>query len=284
MPDGSTPPGEGARATAAEVLEMIQGFAARAQLPMRLGVEVRGLRRERGLLGLDLGPEILLTRRLVVATGEVGRPFIPSLSGCFEGPASHVRDLRPAEVRPGARVGVVGCGNSGAEVAVELARLGARVFLACPRPPRRPRQVPEDGPLGELLWWLSGLPVRFLPGRAGCRERTPLVHEGLFEALAQGEIRLVPRAVGLFSGGLRLAGGELLALDRIVWATGYSRETAWLRGQVTLGPRGLPRHRGGLSPEVRGLGFLGLPCMRTRRSGFLRGFAEDADAVVRGLR
>ena len=46
----------------------------------------------------------------------------------------------------------------------------------------------------------------------------------------------------------------------------------------------MPGHDRGLSTEIPGLAFMGLPCMRSRRSGFLRGFAADANSIVGRLR
>ena len=88
--------------------------------------------------------------------------------------------------------------------------------------------------------------------------------------------------MGLAAQGVQLPEGELAPADRIVWATGFRRDLDWLAG-LGMDEHGSPAHRGGLSTLLPGLAILGLPCMRTRRSSFLRGLSGDARAVVRKL-
>ena len=281
LPDGSWPPGPGARATAAEVARAWQAFAdARSQV--RFGVTVTALRHHMDHLRLETDQGPVDARRVVVATGEYGRPHIPPLPGRFDGPIEHSSALDVSAVTPGDRVVVVGAGNSGAEVALRLLRAGARVSVSSAERIRRPPTAPSVL-LGRLRFLASGVPVARLPGRGGCRARVAVVEPFLFEAVERGDILALGRVVGLESTGVRLADGIPVAADRVVMATGFRRDTAWLHGTVTLAADGTPRHAVGRSPEIRGLGFVGIPCMRTRRSGFLRGFAADARAVVGAL-
>jgi putative flavoprotein involved in K+ transport len=134
-----------------------------------------------------------------------------------------------------------------------------------------------------LSWWLSAIPVGGLPFNGGCTHKTPPHDADLYQAVQAGQVTVVGEAMGLWEGGLVVRGGQKIACDQIVMATGFRRDTEWLTGFVTLDESGVPRHRGGISPEVPGLGFMGIPCMRTRRSGFLRGFVGDATSVVRSL-
>jgi putative flavoprotein involved in K+ transport len=282
FPDGSGPIGAGPRASAAEVLIAIEAFAARMWPSYKFGCRALSLRpcREGLLVETDAGP--VRARRVVVATGEYGCPRSIELPGRFDGPIVHSSAFSPEDVRAGERVLVVGAGNSGAEAAELAAARGASVYLAARRPiGRQPAVI--GGVQGEVLFWLSGLRVDRLPFRGGCRPRTPVINPWLYEALATRAIEMVGPALALHARAVEVPDGRRVECDRVVLATGFRRDTAWLAPEVRLAADGTPAHRGGFALGVRGVGFLGIPCMRTWRSGFLRGLAADAAAVVGGL-
>ena len=280
MPDGHIPDGDD-RATAADVHRALLDFHHRAGLDVRFNTPATALTAGQPLeVATSSGP--LTASCVVVATGEYGRPRWPVLPGVFDGPIVHSSEFCGDDVRPGERTLVVGAGNSGAETAVLVAGLGARVTLASSGPVRRPARE-KTGWLGELTYRLSALPIRHLPYRGGCMGQTPVVDPHLFDAVASGAVRVVPRVQRLVGKGVVTTDGHERPADRIVLCTGFRRDTAWLKGAIALGPDGEPSEHNGLSTELPGLGFVGIPCMRTRRSGFLRGFVDDATYVVRHL-
>ena len=284
LPDGTFPAGHGVRATAAEVLRWATDYATREAFDIRFGVTANGLREDRGVLRLVTTDGELATRRLVVATGEFGRPRIPELPGAdaFAGVAEHSRHCDPASVREGERVVLVGTGNSAVDLLPRLLARGADLVVSARTSPTRPEGLPT-GAKARVLWEASAIPVRLLPPRLRCTDTVPVVDPDLYDAIASGRVREVGETVGLETSGVRVVGGELVPADRVVWATGFRRDIAWLDGLTTDPLTSAPAHREGVSTDVRGLGFLGLPCMRTRRSGFLRGFADDAKAVLAAL-
>ena len=137
---------------------------------------------------------------------------------------------------------------------------------------------------------LSGTPAWLLPPAARCVDVLP-PDDRLQTLVTSGAARLVGEATTFAPGGLlcRLGPGaegtppRLVEVDTVVVATGFRRDLDWLGDLVPRGPDGVPIQRAGLVPSAPGLALLGLPCMRTRRSGFLRGFDGDARSVVRGL-
>ena len=280
LPDGSYPAGDGLRATAAEVLAWLDRYATRESFDVSFGVSANGLRREEGELRLVTTNGEVATRRLVVATGEYSRPVVPDLAGFFAGPADHARDVDLDAVEPDEHVLLVGTGNSAVDLLPRLLARGARVTVSVRTPmTERPDELPT-GARARLLWEASALPVRLLPPRLRCTDRVPAVDPDLYDAIASGSVGHVGEAIGLEDRGVRVAGGEVIAVDRVVWATGFRRDFSWLPG-IRIDPTtGIPEHREGISADLPGVGFLGLPCMRTRRSGFLRGFADDAAAVL----
>jgi putative flavoprotein involved in K+ transport len=106
----------------------------------------------------------------------------------------------------------------------------------------------------------------------------------IYDAANSGRITCVGAAKALTSSGVVVSEGDVVPADRVVFATGYRRDTAWLQDAVTLYENGVPKQNRGISPEISGLAFIGIPCMRTRRSGFIRGFTGDARAIVASIR
>jgi putative flavoprotein involved in K+ transport len=115
-----------------EVAAYLEDYAAKMDLPVRLGARVERLARDDGRFAVDAGSRACTADRVVVATGSYANPWTPE----------HARGLEPSIVQlhssayrnpgqvPQGAVLVVGAGNSGAEIAIELARAGRRVRLA----------------------------------------------------------------------------------------------------------------------------------------------------------
>ncbi|MFT5430544.1 MAG: putative flavoprotein involved in K+ transport [Myxococcota bacterium] len=281
LPDGTIPPGVTDRAFAGEVASGLAEFAKNLE-DLQFGVRATGLRSGRPLtVETTDGPRV--ANRVIVATGEYSRPKTPALAGRFDGVTLHSSELHRSAVAARGHVVVIGAGNSGAEVALTLATRGVSVTVSGGLGMRDPGPAPSRF-REQVQWVLSATPITGLPLNGGCREQTPLVDRDLYLAVRRGKIRVVDRAIALDRAGVRIRGGELIRCDTVVFATGFRRATAWLSPSVTCSPTGHPVAVNGLSPEVHGLGFVGIPCMRTRRSGFLRGFSDDAQAVVGALR
>lgn len=278
LPDGSHPVGPGVRASAAEVLIALEGFAGRARFDVRLGVTATALERTGRGLSVRTSAGSMLAPRVLVASGEFGRPHVPALPGSFAGRQEHSSTCDVATVARGERVVLVGSGASAVDLVPRLLARGPTLTVCARGLVRRPSGLP--GRLaGELLWRASGLPVRLLPPALRCRGSTPALDPDLFDGARDGLLRLLGGVTGLHAEGVLVEGGEPIGADRVIWATGFRRDVGWI-DSLRVDDAGVPAHDRGLSLDVRGLAFLGLPCMRTRRSGFLRGLSADATSVV----
>jgi putative flavoprotein involved in K+ transport len=281
MPNASIPEGDTGHGTAQSVAAWIQEFQRREAFEIQFGVQVESVEKVGEGFRLTTTARVVLTRRLIAATGEFGNPFVPLLPGVTPAEAVHVATFDPSSVRAGERVVIVGAGNSGVELAVQLDDLGADVTVSARTPIKRPRPLPAF--LSPLGWWLSGIPLRYQPKRGGCTDHVPVETKILWDRVADQRVRVVGETVERVATGIRTSEGDTVEAEHVVFATGYRRDNGWLDGVIERGGGGVPSHRDGLSTDVPGLGFVGIPCMRTWRSGFLRGFAQDAAAVVGGL-
>lgn len=269
LADGSTPEGPGRFATAAEVLEAVRAFAAREGFRSRMGQRVTSVRRVDGVLELDTTGGPIRTLALVAATGIAGSPHALELPGAFAGAILPAFGLHARETT--GSVLVIGAGNSGADAIDLLLERGHDVVLSSRQALRSQPPFPE-GLAGRVSWLASGVPVRFLPPALRSGEVLP-VGDRITRHVDAG-LRVVGEAVALEPGGVRCLRGpgargvpeELVAVDTVVVATGFDPDLVWLRGLT--------------GPDIVTLGIDG---QRTRRSGFLRGFDDDARHAVRRL-
>ena len=217
---------------------------------------------------------VLRARKVVAATGPFQVPAIPRLA---DGLAQQVVALHssayrgPAQLPPG-RVLVVGAGNSGAQIAAELAATHQVTLAAGTRQPNLPQRLAGR----DLFYWAT---------RTKAMEVT--VDSRLGRRLSGKEALIGTRLRDLADAGVVL-GGRLVAadgttawladrrleIDAVVWATGYRPDYSWMPPEA-VGANGWPVHQRGLTP-LRGLAALGLPWLHTRGSALLGWVGEDA--------
>jgi hypothetical protein len=204
----------------------------------------------------------------------------------------------------------VGAGNSAAEIAVDLARAGARVDLSVRTPPNIVRRdtlgvlpsqllgiamkhVPEAvlNPLTAVLRkaTVPDLSDYGLPTPAGdgftqfLRTQTvPILDHGFVDAVRARRIRVVAPVESLDADTVRLADGSTLTPDAVLAATGYRTGLEPLVGHLgVLDERGLPRVHGARTlPDLPGLYFVGIS---VELSGLLREIGREAQAVGRAV-
>ncbi|MFW6694436.1 flavin-containing monooxygenase [Streptomyces sp. MAR4 CNX-425] len=255
------------------------------------------------------GGRVLDARRVVVATGYCHTPYVPDWPGreSYRGELLHAAHYRNPAPYEGKDVLVVGAGNTGAEIAVDLADGGAkRVRLAVrtlPHLVRRPlaargaaaaralggplpartvdrlaarvsrAAVPDLGAYG-LPRPASGLYTRARAGAA------PIVDDGLIAAVRERRVVPVPAVAGLDADGVLLADGERAEPEVVIAATGWRRGLEDVVGDLdVLDDRGLPRARGWRSPEgAAGLHFVGYAAPV---SGSLREIGAEARQLAK---
>ncbi|MFF9068057.1 flavin-containing monooxygenase [Streptomyces sp. NPDC014891] len=296
----------------ADVVRYLEKYAEKHKLEIVTGVEV--FRVERA--GADwvlhaTGGRRLTGRAVVVATGYNHTPRLPEWPGReeYQGRLDHARAYRNPEPYTGQDVLVVGIGNTGAEIAADLADGGAaRVRLAVRTVPHIVKRTTAGWPAQR-----SGILVRRLPrglvdrlgalaARAGTpdlsayglprpdkgiatRQREgaiPVQDVGLIAAVRAGRVEVVA-AVEAFEGGeVILADGSRIAPDAVIAATGYRRALEPLVGHLdVLDGRGHPVVHGARCPrEAPGLYFTGFT---NPISGMFRELAIDAEKIARRI-
>ncbi|AXB41608.1 flavin-containing monooxygenase [Amycolatopsis albispora] len=267
-----------------EVVAYLRRYTETVDADLRTSTTVTAVESTSGgfLVRTTTGEEIPAAG-VVAATGSFGNPHRPELPGQdgFTGQLLHVADYRNPKSHHGERVVVVGGGNSGVQVAYELAEV-ADVTLATRAPvnflPQR-----RDG--HDLHHWLveSGfdqLPPQWLVHYLG----GPLVMDtGDYRAAIEGG-RLRRRDMFTAFDGSHVVwpDGEREHADTVLFATGYRPDLGYLEPLGTLRD-GLPPHTGGLSMTHPGLVYVGLEFQRSFASNTLRGAHRDAAHVAEAL-
>ena len=273
-----------------ETADHLEEYAKKFDLPVRLGRRVDFLRREGGGYLVSAGEERYLAENVVVATGPYHTPYIPALARLLDPSIAQLHSSayrRPDQI-PDGDVLVVGAGNSGAEIAVEIAAT-RRTYLSGRDTGNVPggvhhRRLPRHLLFPWLVgWWLLGrLTVDTGLGQKG-REFTrtrgaPLVRFGPRDLLGAG-VERVPRVEGVVDGKPRLADGRVLDAASVVWATGFRPDFHWIELPI-FGEDGYPLQHRGVVDAAPGLYFLGLPFQHTFFSATVGGVGRDARDVA----
>jgi putative flavoprotein involved in K+ transport len=205
--------------TTAEIVELIDRFAARARVRVRTGTNVTSVRpTDNGYQLTTSGGEIR-SRTVVIASGACNRPTVPGFAQAVPAEVKQLTtfDYRDPTQLPEGGVLVVGASATGVQLAAELRRSGRPVILSVGEHVRLPRTYRGR----DVLWWMDASGVwdqrydelddlrraRQLPSPqlVGTPERTTLD----LNALVAIGVELVGRCAAirdgraLFSGGLR---------------------------------------------------------------------------------
>ncbi|MCE4946977.1 ArsO family NAD(P)H-dependent flavin-containing monooxygenase [Streptomyces albulus] len=226
---------------AEHVVEYLAEYEKRYDLPVQRGVHVHAVRRDGDRLRVQTDSGSWRALAVVSATGTFSRPFLPAVRGqeVFAGRQVHTTGYRSPADFAGQRVVVVGGGNSGAQIAADLALAGVELTWVTQRPPR---------------FLADDIDGRDLFDVATARHRALQQGRGDTGGVASlGDIVAVPpvraaRDAGLMAAkpmftrlsedGIQWADGSRASVDAIIWCTGFRPALAHLAPLQLRGQRG----------------------------------------------
>ncbi|ATL28552.1 flavin-containing monooxygenase [Streptomyces formicae] len=296
------------------VVRYLEKYAEYHCLDVVTGVEVTGLERApdgTGWLLHATGGRELTGSAVVVATGYNHTPHLPDWPGLetYSGELLHASAYRDPAPYAGKDVLVVGVGNTGAEIAVDLVEGGAsRVRLAVRTAPHIVRRSTAGWPAQRTGILCRRLPVALVDRLSGPLARIsvpdlsakglprpetglysranegaiPVQDVGLIDAVRAGRVEPVAAVESFEDGKVALADGTLIAPETVIAATGYRRALEPLVGTLTpLDARGRPTTHGPrTSPQSPDLYFTGFT---NPISGMLRELSRDAEKIAKAI-
>jgi cation diffusion facilitator CzcD-associated flavoprotein CzcO len=250
-----------------EFWEYLRLYARRFELPIDTGCGVECIARSDGhwTLSTSGGPP-LTARVVVVATGIVANPKIPRVPGQerFTGSIAHSVTYRRPDRYAGRRVLVVGVGNSGAEIASELARAGGHVTIAVRSGANVVPLTLAGLPIQYVSYWVRKLPRSVQEGAVGLvrlitelrrgkpvlprpahspLDAIPVIGFHLVDAIAQGLIDVRGGVAELTADGARFTDGVAAQFDDIILATGFGAAVGPLGSAIQVDAKGFARRR-----------------------------------------
>jgi putative flavoprotein involved in K+ transport len=278
-----------------DVADYLEGYAARFELPVRTGVRIDRLSRNGSHFVVEASGRILEAESVIVAMASHQVPRVPPFAheldpGIHQLHSGEYRNTSQLEEGP---VLVVGVGNSGAEIAIEVVE-EHDTWLAGKETGHVPFRIERAAAkfvLLPLLFRFIGHRVLTVRTPIGRRMRpkllshgAPLVRVKPKDVTAAG-IERVPRVVGVRGGMPLLEDGRVLEAANVIWCTGFRPDFSWVDLPV-FGDEDEPIepiHRRGIVSHEPGLYFVGLFFLYAMSSGFLPGVGRDAAHIVKAI-
>jgi putative flavoprotein involved in K+ transport len=266
-----------------DVVAYLTDYANHFDLPVELDTRVRAVRRTEDGSGYTVEADDdrnYVAEQVVVATGPFQVPRVPPIAHPL-GPGVvqlHSTAYRRPEQVPEGPVLVVGGGNTGFQIAEELART-REVHLSVGS---RQTPLPQRVAGRDLFRYLDalGLMRTSVDSRLGrrLRYRETLIGSSARAAKERYGIRLRQRTVDAQGPEVVFEDGGRLAPAAVIWATGFAVDHSWVHVPVFDDAARLMHHRGvTCSP---GLYFLGLTWQYTRGSALLGWVKDDAEFIA----
>lgn len=262
-----------------EVVDYLDAYARDFGLPVELGSRVLGVQARDGGYRVDTADRSYRTPQVAIATGPFQTPRVPAMAQDLgvEVHQLHSSDYRRPSDIPSGPVLVVGGGNTGFQIAHELAA-DHEVHLAIGS---RQSPLPQRVFGRDLFTILTGTGLmgksvdtglgRRLSGREALIGSSP-------RAIRRRGVRVRPRATGAAGSTVTFADDSTLAPRAVIWATGFGLDYAYVDVPV-FGHDGAVQHRRGVT-AAPGLYFLGMPWQYTRGSALLGFVKDDAQYIA----
>ena len=272
-----------------DMADYLEAYARRFQLPVRNGIRVNRVTRVGSRYLVEAGSERFEADHVVVAMSSYQVPRVPAFAKELRPDILQLHSSEyqsPRQLKPGG-VLLVGAGNSGAEIAIDVA-------------PEHPTWV-AGRDTGHVPFRIDGLAARLFLVRfvfrvvfhrlltvgtpIGRRVRRKMFTQGTPlirvkpQHLAAAGVQRVAKMRGVINGLPVLEDGIALDVANVIWCTGFGNGLSWIDLPI-FEPNGEPRHQSGIVSDEPGLYFVGLHFLHSFSSTMIHGIARDAKRIA----
>ena len=288
-----------------------ENYARKMNIQPMFGQQVFKIRREQDHWITETGRDVFQSENVVVATGYNRSPYLPDWPGReqYKGNFIHSHAYRSAKPFKGQKVLLIGMGNTGAELALDLYENGATPYISIRGPVNfihrdiagRPAQktaillgkLPDPAfdfiarlvqkmTVGDLKPY--GIPESpYAPSEQLRRfGKVPVIDIGTIDLIKQRKVQILPGIERFNENSVSFAGGRTESFDTVIACTGYRAlvEDFIENARPILNERGYPSRLWYDDEAYRGLYFCGFS---TPISGILRNIKIDAEKIVKHI-
>jgi putative flavoprotein involved in K+ transport len=274
-----------------QMADYLEAYAERFSLPVRNGIRVDCVYRDSDRYIVEARDRRFEAANVIVASGAHRDQRVPAIGHELDPSILqlHSTEYRnPSQLREGA-VLVVGAGNSGADISLEVSATHA-TWLSGPIRGHIPPDI--DKPFARNVAFRV---IRFI-GVHVLTQRTPIGRRARAKAGSKGDplvrvkpkwldragVQRVGKTVAVQDGKPVFEDGTVLDVANVIWCTGYRHDLSWIDLPI-FGEDGRPMHERGVVTSESGLYFVGLPWQYSAASDVLPGVGRDARYVVQQL-
>jgi putative flavoprotein involved in K+ transport len=278
--------------TTHEMADYLETYARHFDLPVRSGTAVQTLSKGGERYVLTAGEQTFEAENVVVATGVMQKPFVPSFAAELD---PRIRQLHSSDYRnlsqlQDGSVLVVGASHSGADIAYEAAAKHKTILSGTDT-----GQIPASvetrrGRAGFRVLFFLGSHVLTADTPLGRKMRPHIRHGGApllryrkKDLLAAGVERVLTRTVGVRDGLPVLDDGRVVDVQNVIWCTGFRRDFSWIQVPFEVGEDGYPVQYRGVVDSAPGLYFVGLLFLHSFTSMLIGGTGRDAERVAKHI-
>ena len=276
-----------------EMGDYLEKYAEHFNLPVKGGIKVTGLTKEKDLFCVASGEQFFYAENVVIAMSDFQIPKVPAFAQKLNPDIVHFHSFyyRNASQFQKGDVLVVGAGNSGAEIALEASADHHQVWLSGRDTGHIPFKI--DSALSRII--LARLVFRLVFHRIlttstpiGRKVRPKVISKGgpliriKPDAFIEAGVKRIPKIVDEDNGFTVTETGQILEVKNIVWCTGFQPSSSWI-DIPTLKNKEIIYKRG-VVEEVPGLYFTGLHFLYSFSSTMVHGAARDAEYIVKNIR
>ncbi|NND01396.1 MAG: NAD(P)-binding domain-containing protein [Acidimicrobiia bacterium] len=274
-----------------QVADFLEEYARAMELPVRSGVRVERVSRDGDdyLVATDRGS--IRSRNVIIAMADYQKPKVPDFAGDLDSSIVQMHSTQyrnPAQLQDGPAL-IVGLGNSGADIAFDVAPT-RHTMVAGKESGAVPFRIESwfGRNIGTRLVRFAMVRVLNTSTPIGRKARPKLMVDGpplvrvRPKELKKAGVERVDRIAGIRNGKPVTVDGVILDVSNVIWCTGYRPGFDWIDLPV-FNEDGTPKHERGVVENMPGFYFVGLFFLHAMWSETITGVQPDVRYIVNHL-